>query len=143
PFIDGQKRIGGCQAALKEQILKELHNSTLLQKHFAAPRSLPGGLIGVVGNHDVGTIKAKVMLDIAYNRALSNSEGNPERIEYIENTYKKFKDENIKGISNTDELMNLLQSSFALNDMEKRQLFADVNMRMREKIFIASMMCTG
>ncbi len=121
----------------KSEKLSEIYNASISDTNH-------GGLIGVVGNHDVGTLKAKVMLDIAYSRALSRA-GNSdnETISQITDTYKGFKQAIIKGIRNTDELIEHLQHLFNLTEIEKKQLFIDLNMRIREKIFIQSMMCTG
>ncbi|WP_131796125.1 hypothetical protein, partial [Legionella lansingensis] len=94
------------------------------------------------GNHDVGTLKAKVMLDIAYGRAMTNAGADERKIEDIQNTYKEFKNI-IKGIVNTNDLMRRLQAAFGLTEKEKQHLFLEVNMRMREKLFIQAMMCRG
>ncbi|SNV51631.1 alpha-amylase [Legionella lansingensis] len=109
------------------------------QMHF---QSNKGSLIAVSGNHDVGTLKAKVMLDIAYGRAMTNVGADERKIEDIQNTYKEFKNI-IKGIVNTNDLMRRLQAAFGLTEKEKQHLFLEVNMRMREKLFIQAMMCRG
>ncbi len=142
-FLAAQNTLRLKQKNLEQTMLNHLHTSKELQRHFSAPRQVPGGLIGVVGNHDTGTLKAKTMLEIAYNRALSNANGNQAQITKIQQTYKEFKTATIKGIINTTDLMNRLQAEFKLSEMEKKQLYIDLNMRMREKMFIVSLMCTG
>ena len=101
-----------------------------------------GGLVGVVGNHDVGTLKAKVMLDIARSIAMNNAGTDGGRGHKVDVMYDQYKDL-IKGIKNTGHLITILQMDFGLNDAQKTQLFLDVNLRMREKIFIQAMMCLG
>src|SRR5204862_6679504 len=75
-----------------------------------------GGLVGVIGNHDIGTLKAKSMLDIAYNMAKFNNCTDYEK------TYKDFK-QLIKGIKSTNELAKLLFEQFQLNDYQKEHLY--------------------
>lgn len=121
---------------LKQPELKPLIQRTKSQKNL-------GGLIGVVGNHDVGTLKAKIMLDLAYCRALDRAKGDEELIKEVDNIHDQFKQGIIKGIKSTDELMGELERQFKLENWEVKQLFKDINFRMREKIFIQAMMCSG
>ncbi|CDZ76572.1 hypothetical protein BN59_00846 [Legionella massiliensis] len=92
-----------------------------------------GGLVGVVGNHDTGTLKAKVMLDLAFSRSKHTNKNG---------IYEDFKNK-IKGIRNTSDLAKQLQEQFQLSDEDLRQLYLDLNFRMREKVFISAMMCSG
>ena len=144
-FIKELENLKTRQQIVLKRIFSALKESKLLQEKFSHPETTIqcGGLIGLVGNHDVGTLKAKIMLDIAYNRALENANNNHDEIKNIETTYNQFKQATIKGIRNTDELMKHLQNAFRLNELEKKHLYLELNMRMREKIFIQSMACVG
>ncbi|KTD64678.1 hypothetical protein [Legionella spiritensis] len=130
--------------ALKKEIAQLIYQSELVQRLYedSTPQADQGGLVGVVGNHDVGTLKAKMMLDIAYSRARSNAGSDEDEKNRLDGIFKEFKNI-IKGITCTNHLMELLQQAFHLTEQEKIQLFLDLNMRMREKIFIESMMCMG
>ncbi len=133
------------QREIKNELFQTLVSSSSLQTLIST--SVPkqrdrGGLISVVGNHDVGTLKAKVMLDIAYNKAIANATDDVKQIAYIEHTYKHYKNL-IKGARDTAQLAISLQNIFNLTERDVTQLCLDINLRMREKIFIQSMMCSG
>jgi hypothetical protein len=124
---------------LIEQI--EQNEIPLGKEKSNSPQKNIGGLVAVIGNHDVGTLKAKIMLDLALSRALSKAKNDGEKYHAYE-TYNRFKNK-IKGIESTNDLKNKLQESFGLNNEEIKQFYLDLNLRMREKIFIQAMMCSG
>ncbi|WP_367608342.1 hypothetical protein [Legionella sp. W05-934-2] len=125
-------------------LIKDYIFHSLDIQHDLTNRNSRGqGIVGVVGNHDVGTLKAKVMLDIAYSRALSRAGQDVEKINHIDAIYQEFKQVTIKAIRSTAELTSLLAAKFSLSQREISQLYLDLDMRMREKIFIASLMNSG
>ena len=148
-FVDMFKNYLNARGRAKGVAHKNLQNLILTSEWFSGlknrfiPQLNTGGLVGVIGNHDVGTLKAKVMLDIAYSRAMSHGEDDAVRHIELQDIYKWFKSVGIKAIENTDDLISRLQSLFDLSELETRQLFAEVNMRMREKLFIQAMSCAG
>ncbi len=144
-FICLVKNIRNEQVTIINSLKSNLHQSGVLQQLFLVQDSIErtGGLLGVVGNHDVGTLKAKVMLDLAYSTAIKNAGTNQSLKTQIDKIYKEFKQVVIKAVKNSHELIVQLKVRFELSDLESSQLFLDLNMRMREKIFVQSMMCTG
>ena len=134
------------QRALKVEILALFHQLIpLLEEKVteARPQVNHGGLVGLVGNHDVGTLKAKILLDIAYSRAMSNAGTDGLRQSQFKGTYEEFKSAIIKGVRDDKDLLSLLQSRFELSELDLVQLKLDTNVHMREKIFIQAMMCFG
>ena len=125
-------------------ILRLLQHSVSLQSlmYRATQQMDIGGLIGVVGNHDLGSLKAKVMLDSAYTSALHHAGTNEAKISQIKQTFKACMHQ-IKSAKNTDHLITLLQTHFCLDESDISQLKLDIDLRMREKLFIQAMACLG
>ncbi|CDZ76573.1 Alpha amylase, catalytic domain [Legionella massiliensis] len=125
---------------LKE--IEEIMRSPSLP-NFPSQTKFAGGTVAVLGNHDVGTLQAKVMLDSAYSLALNNPMNDPVFKSQLSEIYKEFKQAVIKGVRSFNELVDKLQTRFQLSDIEVHQLIVELNMKMREKIFIQTMMSSG
>ncbi|KTC65970.1 alpha-amylase (plasmid) [Legionella adelaidensis] len=136
----GHSTEGGYSSEIRESPFQRQIQS--LSKIVLTTPDSSGGLVGVIGNHDVGTLKAIVMTELALARAITNSNGNQGRIGYFKRVYDGYKNR-IKGIHSTTDLMYLLQSDFYLTDVERDHIYQELNMRMREKIFIQALMCGG
>ena len=129
---------------IKRQIWNFLSHSTSLRQLRIERQSQVnrGGIMGVVGNHDVSTLQAKIMLDIAYSRAKCKAGDNDAMHAHIESLYYEFKDE-IKGVRTHLQLAERLRDVFGLHSDDLTQLHLDLPFRKREKIFIQAMMCFG
>ncbi|VEG91359.1 alpha-amylase [Legionella spiritensis] len=139
-----QAKDSQAKRAIKKEMTGLIYSSGLLQTLYDdnTPQANKGGLVGVVGNHDVGTLKAKVMLDLAYGLALARVNDSKNEKDHLDKEYREFKNV-IKGVRDTDHLFHLLQQHFALSVEDKRTFLATLEMRMREKLFIQSLACTG
>lgn len=130
--------------SLKEHLLDSEEMDKLLFD-FNAQLDM-GGIVAVLGNHDVGTLKAKVMLDRACTFSLENynpmSKDMPEYKELLA-TYKQFKQQIIKGIRSTDDFMDAFVSNFHLNAVQVEQLLLELNHRICEKVFVQALMASG
>ena len=129
---------------IKKSILNMLKKSESLQSlifRYPSPQKDLGGMVGVIGNHDVGTLCAKVMLDIAYRIAIETKTIHSKAIDLAQ-TLKDLKTV-IKSIRSEEELLLQLRLKFNLSHSDMAQLSSQIPLHMREKIFIQAFMCLG
>jgi hypothetical protein len=133
---------------LKRKAKAHIHNVLLNSSTFRTlhSKSRPispsnGGLIATLGNHDVGTLLAKVTLDFAYEITLKRLPESGNKAD-LDSKYKEFKNK-IKGIEGLSQLLLELKESFCLSAQDISIIRSHLNGRIREKIFIQANLCLG
>ncbi|KTC65969.1 alpha-amylase (plasmid) [Legionella adelaidensis] len=95
-----------------------------------------GGAIAITGNHDVGTLRAKVILDIAFSIAAKKGTASIE-------VYNLLKGSKIKALRSEEEWIGILREDFNLSSKDIEELYHQLPVRMREKLFIEILTSSG
>ncbi len=128
---------------VKAELYSILQRSDVLQNSYDLHQSQKcrGSLVAVSGNHDVGTLLAKVMLDLAYKYAVKKCICENE-LEHVNIQYRQFKN-TIKGVSSPYELLNQLSAAFLLDEDDCIQIRLQLQTRACEKLFTQAFLCSG